>query len=104
MGEWIQDLQHGLRLLARRPGFTAVAVFSLALGVGLNTTLFSIVNAVLLRDVDVARPDRLVEIYSSLGDEYPNLTSSYPDYLSIREQADALSGVAAHAYVRGILT
>jgi predicted permease len=100
----IQDLGHGVRLLARRPGFAAVAVASLALGVGLNTTLFSVVNAVLLRNTPVQAPDRLVEIYSSLSDEYPYLTSSYPDYLAIRDQADAFSGVAAHAFVRGILS
>ena len=99
----IQDLTHGLRLLARRPGFAVVAVASLALGVGLNTTLFSVVNAVLLRDTPVQAPERLVEIYSSLSDDFPHLTTSYPDYLSIRDQADAFSGVAAHAFVRGIL-
>ena len=104
MESWIQDLRHGLRLLARRPGFTAVAVVSLALGVGLNTTLFSVVNAVLLRNTPVQAPDRRVEVYSSLSDEFPYLTSSYPDYLAIRDGADAFSGVAAHAFVRGILS
>ena len=103
MDNLIRDLSHGIRLLARRPGFTAVAVASLALGVGLNTTLFSIVNAVLLRDTPVRDPERLVEIYSSLSDDFPYLTTSYPDYLSIRDGADAFSGLAAHAFVRGIL-
>jgi predicted permease len=100
----ITDFSHGVRLLVRRPGFAAVAIASLALGVGLNTTLFSVVNAVLLRDTPVRDPGRLVEIYSTLSDDFPYLTTSYPDYLSIREQADAFSGVAAHAYVRGILS
>jgi predicted permease len=100
----IQDLKHGVRLLARRPGFAAVAAASLALGVGLNTTLFSVVNAVLLRDTPVREPERLVEIYSSLSEDIPYMTTSYPDYLSIRDGADAFSGVAAHAFVRGILS
>ena len=81
-----------------------MAVISLALGVGLNTTLFSVVNAVLLRNTPVQAPERLVEIYSNLSDEFPYLTTSYPDYLSIRDGADAFSGVAAHAFVRGILS
>jgi macrolide transport system ATP-binding/permease protein len=100
----IQDLKHGLRLLVRRPGFAAVAIASLALGVGLNTTLFSVVNAVLLRNTPVQEPERLVEIYSSLSDDIPYMTTSYPDYLSVRDEADAFSGVAAHAFVRGILS
>lgn len=104
MSELIQDLKHGVRLLSRRPGFTAVAVASLALGIGLNTTLFSVVNAVLLKKTPVEAPERLVEIYSSLNAEYPQMTTSYPDYLSIRDAADTLEGVAAHAFVRGILS
>jgi predicted permease len=104
MENLIRDVRHGARLLARRPGFTAVAVASLALGVGLNTTLFSVVNAVLLRATPVADPDRLVEIYSSQHTDYPYLTSSYPDYLALRDGADAFSGLAAHGYVRGILS
>ena len=97
MENLIQDLKHGLRLLARRPGFAAVAIASLALGVGLNTTLFSVVNAVLLRNTPVQEPDRLVEIYSSLSEDFPYLTTSYPDYLSILEGTDAFEGVAGHA-------
>jgi predicted permease len=104
MEQLIQDLKHGLRLLVRRPGFSAVAVLSLALGIGLNTTLFSVVNAVLLRKTPVADPDRLVEIYSSVSPEIPHFTSSYPDYLSILEGTDAFAGIAGHAFVRGILS
>ena len=65
MDEFLHDLRHGARQLARRPGFAAVAVVSLALGIGLNTTLFSVVNAVLFATSPLADPDRLVEIYSS---------------------------------------
>ncbi len=104
MENLVRDLRHGLRQLARRPGFAAAAIASLALGVGLNTTLFSIVNAVLLRDTPIERPDRLVEIYSGISDDLPHLTSSYPDFLSIREGAPAFADLAAHALARGILS
>jgi predicted permease len=104
MGDLILDLKHGVRLLARRPAFSAAAVTSLALGIGLNTALFSVVNAVLFRDTPLRSPERLVEIYSGLSHDLPHFTSSYPDYLSILEGADAFEGVAAHAFVRGILS
>jgi predicted permease len=97
------DVRHGLRQLVHEPGFSLAAVASLALGIGLTTALFSMVNAVLLRDSPVRRADRLVEIYSGFPD-YPQLTTSYPDYQSIRERADAFQGVAAHSFVRGILS
>ena len=100
----IRDLKHGLRQLLHYPGFTAAAVASLALGIGLNTTLFSIVNAVLLRGGSASQPDRLVEIYTGLTQDYPQLTTSYADYLDIQKGVDALSSVAGSAYVRGILS
>jgi predicted permease len=100
----LRDMKHGVRQLARQPGFTAAAVASLALGIGLNTTLFSVVNAVLFRSGPVAQPERLVEIYTGLSDDFPQLTTSYPDYLDMRSNVDALAGVSASGYVRGILS
>ena len=103
MGTFVRDLRQGLRQLIRRPGFSMAAIASLALGIGLTTTLFSVVNAVLLRPTPIARPDRLVEIYSGFSD-FPQLTTSYPDFRSIREAADAFQGIAAHSFVRAILS
>jgi putative ABC transport system permease protein len=104
MGSFVGDLQHGARQLVRRPGFTAAAVASLALGIGLNTTLFSVVNAVLYKSGAVSDRGRLVEIYSGLNQDFPQLTTSHPDYLDIRRNASALQGIAASGYVRGILS
>ena len=104
MGSLISDLRQGLRQLLQRPAFSAAAIASLALGIGLNTTLFSIINGVLFKDTMIAGRDRLVEIYTGLNKDFPQLTTSYPDYLDIRENADALKGFAASGYVRGILS
>ncbi|MGE3274781.1 MAG: ABC transporter permease [Vicinamibacterales bacterium] len=103
MDQVLRDLRQGVRQLARRPAFAAAAIASLALGIGLNTTLFSVVNAVLLRDTTVREPERLVEIYSGVTD-FPTLTTSYPDFLDLRAGAPALEGLSASSFVRGILS
>ena len=104
MGVVLADLRHGWRQLRRQPLFAAAAIGSLALGIGLNTTLFSVVNAVLFRDNVIAAPERLVEIYSGLSKDFPQLTTSYPDFKDIRDGAPALQSLTGNAFVRGILS
>ena len=84
----VQDLRYAARVLRRSPGFTAVAVLTLALGIGANTTIFSVLNAVLLRDLPVDDPGRLVSFL-------PAQSFSYPDYLDFRDQSTSFSGICA---------
>jgi putative ABC transport system permease protein len=100
MGTILQDLKYGLRLLAKNPGFTAVAVLSLALGIGATTAVFSIVDNLYLRSLPVKDPGRLVAISTSWPKEPDWPSSSYPDYLDIRHEASAFSDVVAYG-VRG---
>ncbi len=95
-GIW-QDLSYGFRTLRAHPGFTAAAMLSLALGIGANTAVYSLVNTLLLRPFPIRDPDRLVAIYSSReGIRYGR--SSYPDYQDVRNRCDAFSGVLARFY------
>jgi len=97
MTNLLQDLRYALRLIARKPALTALAVVSLGLGIGVNTSIFTVVNAVVLRDLPFARPDELVEVYTTSPDDLGAYsTSSVPDYLDYRQQNDVFSGLAAH--------
>src|SRR5512136_912820 len=98
MNTLLQDVRFGLRMLARNPGFTAVAVLTLALGIGVNTAIFTVANSLLLRPLPVEQPDRLVAVFMThKGDDTLN-PSSYPDYLDLRDRNQVFSGVAAHFY------
>ncbi len=102
MEDLLRDLRLGFRLLIRNPGFAAVAVVSLALGIGINTAMFSVVNAVLFTPTKVAEPERLAEIYTSAAADMPYMTTSYPDFLDLAASVSTFSGMAGHAMVRGI--
>ncbi len=104
MGRLLQDLRYGLRMLAKNPGFAAVAVISLALGIGATTAVFSIVDNLILRPWPVKDPGRLVVISTDWPKEPDFRRSSYPDYLDIRHEVSAFSDVVAYGDRGGIVS
>jgi putative ABC transport system permease protein len=89
----IQDLRYAVRRLANSPGFTAVAILSLAIGIGANTAIFSVVNAVMIREAPYRDPDQLVDVFSTLPGIAPYANSAYPDFLDIRAMEDVFEEV-----------
>ena len=95
MDTLLRDIRYGVRRLQRTPGFTAIAVLSLALGIGANTAIFSLVNAVLLRDPIYTEPERLVELYGRTPD-FPYSPVSWPDLRDLDRASQAqLEGFAS---------
>src|SRR5688500_1981339 len=96
MDSFLNDIRYAGRRILRSPGFTIAAALTLALGIGANTTIFTLVNAVLLRPIaGVAEPGRLVSLYTSDYSGPPFGTSSIPDYEEFRKQAEVFAGVMA---------
>ena len=94
MKSMLQDVRYGLRMMAKNPGFTAVAVITLALGVGANSAVFSIVNALTLRPLAVREPDRLAAIRVIRPDGRTTYSIAYPDYEYYRDNNRSFSGLA----------
>jgi macrolide transport system ATP-binding/permease protein len=86
-----QDLHYAVRILRHSPGFTAVALLSLALGIGVNTTVFSVINALLLRPLAVASPG---DLYFVQTNQFP--TNSFPNYRDLRDRNSTFSALAAY--------
>ncbi|MBS1807338.1 MAG: ABC transporter permease [Acidobacteria bacterium] len=92
-----QDLRYGVRMLWKRPGFTLIALLSLSLGIGANTAIFSLVNALFLRSLPVMEPERMVALNSAALDgsrDFP--TFSIPNYRDLRDRNDVLAGLLAY--------
>ncbi len=95
MESWIRDLTYGARMLARNPGFTAVVVLTLALGIGANTAMFTAINAVILKPLPVTDPDELVMLYTSReGSFVKSQPSSHYDYVYYRDNNSVFSDLA----------
>src|SRR5688572_1040142 len=94
----MRDLIYSIRTLMRRPGFTTVAIVTLALGIGVNTAIFSLVNALVFRPLPVEEPERLVRVFNT-GQSVAFLTHlplSAFDFKDYRDQNQVFSGIAAY--------
>lgn len=102
-GFW-RDVRYALRQLKKAPGFTAVVIVTLALGIGANTTVFSIVDAVMLRPLPYAHPQQLVEVWSREEGEIVGGAISYPDFFDWRAQNHGFSHLVSFQSESGTLT
>ncbi|MGI9088861.1 MAG: ABC transporter permease [Chthoniobacterales bacterium] len=99
MEKLLQDIRYGLRQLVRRPGFAALAIISMALGIGANTSIFSLIDTVLLRPLAVKDPGRITEIYGTLHNGADATLQSYLNYKEYRDRNTVFSGLCAYRVV-----
>ena len=98
LDSFLSDIRYAVRWLWKSPGFTLVAVASLAIGIGLNTALFTIVDRVLFKPLPVAAPERLVDIFTSDSTGTISFgTSSYPDYLDLQTSNSVFDGIVGYS-------
>jgi len=99
MGDLLQDLRYTLRTLARAPGFTSIAILTLALGIGANTAIFSLVHAVILKPLPYRAPARLVAVWDTYLPNYPKLGVSPPELAAWQQQTGLFVETAWYRYV-----
>ena len=102
LSDFWQDLRYAARTLWKRPGFTAAAVLTLAIGIGSNAAIFSVINAVLLRPLPFPNSEQLVSVYTrylpSSGFDFPYFAMSGPEFADVRNRVDAFAGFAAYQF------
>ena len=94
--EFWRDLHHSARMLLKRPGFTLIAIVTLALGIGANTAIFSLVRGVLLRPLPFSEPERLIGIRESKVGEGHNNPMAWRSFAEFRDRAQTLESIAAY--------
>ncbi len=99
MGTLLQDIRYGWRQLLKHPGFTALAILSMALGIGANTAIFSLVDTVLLRPLPVKEPSQLIAVDGQLRNGTDFTLQSYPNYKDYRDRNTVFSGLLAYRFV-----
>ncbi len=96
------DIKFALRMLLKTPGFTVIAILTLALGIGANSAIFSVIDRVLLRPLPFAQPEQLISVWSKVKGESERETSSFPDYADLRDQAQSIAHLAAYTEAGGV--
>src|SRR5262252_2864408 len=100
----IADFRFALRMLVKTPGFALIAVLTLALGIGANSAIFSVIDAVLLHPLPFPKPRQLVAVWSRVShDKLEKQTESIPDYVDLRDQSQTLSALAAFTRTGAVL-
>jgi macrolide transport system ATP-binding/permease protein len=104
IGTLLQDLRYGFRMLRKNPGFTVVAVLTLAFGIGANSAIFSGVSAIVLRPLPVEEPERITSLFEMRSDQDSFDAFSYPDYVEYRDQNRSFEGILGYRMVQAALS
>ena len=100
----LTDMKYALRMLVKSPGFTFIAILTLALGIGANTAIFSVVDAVLLRPMPFQHPDEIVMLWGrNAREKAEHQSDSYPNYVDFRDRSQTLDSLAAYTRAGGVL-
>src|SRR5438874_5411675 len=99
----LTDCRYALRMLAKAPAFTAIAILTLALGIGANSAIFSVIDTVLIRPLPFAKPNQLTAVWSKVTAESDKETGSFPDYADIRDQSQTLDAMFAYTRASTVL-
>jgi putative ABC transport system permease protein len=97
------DLKYALRMLVKSPGFAIIAILTLALGIGANSAIFSVIDAVMLRPLPFPKPNELVAVWSKVKGEMERETGSLPDYVDLRDQSQTIDSMFAYTLASTIL-
>ena len=103
----LTDLRYALRMLIKSPAFAIIAVLTLALGIGANSAIFSVIDTLLIRPLPFKNPDEIVMAWGRYANDSGPVRGnvhSFPDYVDLRDQAQSISAMAAYTRTGGVLT